>query len=317
MRKKTRALPALFILLALALSGAAFAQDKKDKKKEKKPLPPGKAVLWEEPKDIDSRDLLQGPGGARMRPNLSRLEFIKEEKGGWSKKYRVRDGAGKVWVVKLGKEAQSETAAVRLVWAVGYPGEINYLVPSVEIPGKGRFTNVRFEARPESIERLDEWPWEENPFVGSRQLQGLKVLMVFLNNWDTKDENNVIFQVKQRGTDELQYVISDLGATLGKTGGGALWRLKRSRNDPEDYAESKFIDKVENGYVRFHYAGVSSHLLDNITVADARWLGAWLARLSERQIGDAFRAANYTPAEVRLLTGAVRARIKELNSLPK
>jgi hypothetical protein len=317
MRKKTCAVLALLILLAVSLSGAAVAQDKKDKKKEKKPLPPGKAMLWEEPRDIDSRDLLQGPGGAGMRPDLKRMEFIREEKGGWSKKYRVRDAAGKVWVAKLGKEAQSETAAVRLVWAIGYPTEINYLVPSVEIPGKGRFTNVRFEARPESIEREGEWPWEENPFVGSRQLQALKVMMVFLNNWDTKDENNVIFQVKQRGTDELQYVISDLGATLGKTGGGALWRLKRSRNHPKDYAESKFIDKIENGYVRFHYAGVGTHLLDNVTVADARWLGSWLSRLSERQIGDAFRAANYTPEEVRILTGAVRARINELNTLPK
>ncbi|MCA1632329.1 MAG: hypothetical protein LC802_01100 [Acidobacteria bacterium] len=319
MFKQSKALKvaALALLLALNLSTAGLADEKKDKQKEKKPLPPGKAVLWEEPRDIASRDLLAGPGGARMRPDLSRLEFIKEEKGGWSKKYRVRDAAGRVWVAKLGKEAQSETAAVRLVWAVGYPSEINYLVPSVEIPGKGTFTNVRFEARPEDVKRLDEWAWMGGPFEGRRELQGLKVLMVFLNNWDTKDENNVIFHVRRRGADQLQYVISDLGATLGKTGTGSLWRLKRSRNSPKDYAEAKFIDRVENGYVRFSYAGVSTAMLDKITVADARWIGSWLARLSERQIGDAFRAANYTPEEVRIFTGAVRARIRELTTLPK
>ncbi|MBA3242310.1 MAG: hypothetical protein H0T60_13860 [Acidobacteria bacterium] len=323
---KVAALALLLLALNLSTSAAALAQDKK--KKEKKSLPPGKAVLWEEPRDIDSRDLLLGPGGARMRPEVSRLEFVKEEKDGWSKKYRVRDAAGKVWVAKLSKEAQSETAAVRLVWAVGYPTEINYLVPCVRIEGApqpkeaeacagGGYRNVRLEARPEGIKRLDEWSWVGSPFEGRREMQGLKVLMVFLNNWDTKDDNNVVFHVQQRGTDELQYIISDLGATLGKTGGGRLWKLKRSRNAPEDYAEAKFIDRVEKGYVRFSYAGVNTGMLDKITVADARWLGGWLARLSERQIGDAFRAANYTPEEVRIFTGAVRARVRELTTLPK
>jgi hypothetical protein len=49
-----------------------------------------------------------------------------------------------------------------------------------------------------------------------------------------------------------------------------------------------------------------------IPVSDARWLGEILSRLSDRQIEDAFRAANYTPEVVRLLTSAVRARINEL-----
>jgi hypothetical protein len=50
-----------------------------------------------------------------MKPDLSRVTFIKEEKGGYSKKYRIKDAQVRVWVAKLGKEAQSETAAVRLV----------------------------------------------------------------------------------------------------------------------------------------------------------------------------------------------------------
>jgi hypothetical protein len=326
MRSKALALAALALALGFGLS-TAHAQDDK-KKKAKKPLPPGKAVLWEEPRDIDSRDLLAGPGGERMKPDLGRVTFVREETGGWSKKYRVKDGADKTWVVKLGKESQSETAAVRLVWAVGYPTEVNYLVPCVRIEGApqpkdeeacagGGYRNARFEARPEGVKRLDEWPWVGSPFEGRREMQGLRVLMVFLNNWDTKDDNNVIFHVRQRGADELQYAISDLGATLGKTGGGRLWKLKRSRSHPQDYAEAKFIKEVRQGYVKFEYAGVNTGMLDKITVADARWLGGWLARLSERQIGDAFRAANYTPEEVRIFTGAVRARIRELTTLPK
>ena len=80
-----------------------------------------------------------------MKPDLRRIRFIKEEKSGHSKKFRIRDAAGREWVAKVGREAQSETAAVRLVWAVGYESEINYLVPRLTIPGQGTFENVRLE----------------------------------------------------------------------------------------------------------------------------------------------------------------------------
>ena len=116
-----------------------------------------------------------------MRPDLRRIEFIKEEKGGYSKKYRVRDGSGREWVAKIGKEAQSETSAVRLLWSLGYVTEVNYLVPRVTIPGKGTFTNVRFEARPDNWKRGDEWKWKKNPFVGTPEFQGLKIMMALIN----------------------------------------------------------------------------------------------------------------------------------------
>lgn len=89
-----------------------------------------------------------------MKPDLRRVKFIKEEKGGHTKKYRIRDAAGRVWIAKLGSESQSETAAVRLVWAVGYENEVNYLVPRLTIPGKGTFENVRLEARPRTEKRI-------------------------------------------------------------------------------------------------------------------------------------------------------------------
>ncbi|HEX2269871.1 MAG TPA: hypothetical protein VHH35_10060, partial [Pyrinomonadaceae bacterium] len=291
----------------------------KDKKEKKRP-PEGVPVLWREPTDIRSRDLLLGPGGAEMKPDLSRVTFIKEEKGGYSKKYRVKDGKGRVWVAKLGKEAQSETAAVRLVWAVGYVTEINYLVPSLTIEGKGTFENVRLEARPEHVERLDEWTWTENPFAGKRELQGLKVLMALMENWDIKDSNNRILVVRNGGRNELQYIVSDLGTTFGKTGGqkspiAFIKKIKGSRNEPDDYVSDEFIDEVEANTVRLDYDGKNGDLMRNITIADARWIGGWLSRLSDRQIQDAFRAANYSAEEVRLLAGAVRKRINELVNL--
>lgn len=304
--------PALFIVLTL--SSPALAVQKKEKQNVS--APQGTPVLWREPADIATRDLFLGPGGAAMRPDLRRVTFIKEETGGYSTKYRVRDGAGREWVAKVGKEAQSETAAVRLLWAVGYPTEINYLVPRLTIEGKGSFENVRLEARPDQIKRLDEWKWSDNPFVGTKELQGLIVMMALLNNWDIKDANNKIFHARDKG--ELRYVISDLGATFGrvKTNAPVVWRIRRNRNDPEDYFKDPFLEHVKDGNVLLFYKGKRQDLFDDIRVEEARWIGGWLARLSDRQLSDAFRAANYRPAEIRLLTEAVRARINELTSLP-
>jgi hypothetical protein len=120
---------------ALVLFSLASPASATEDKKEKKAPPAGTPVLWRAPDDLPARDLYHGPGGEAMRPDLSRVTFVKEETGGYSKKYRVRDGAGREWVAKLGKEAQAETAAVRLVWAVGYETEINYLAPCVAIEG--------------------------------------------------------------------------------------------------------------------------------------------------------------------------------------
>ena len=312
---------ALAILLVFSLGTAALAQDKnKDEKKAKKQMPQGTAVLWREPSNIASRDLLLGPGGEQMKPDLSRVTFVKEETGGYSKKYRVKDGQGRVWVAKIGKEAQSETAAVRLVWAVGYVSEINYLAPRVTIEGKGTFENVRFEARPENVDRFDAWPWTSNPFAGKRELRGLKIMMALMENWDLKDDNNRILAVTRNGNTELHYIVSDLGTTFGKTGGqkspmAFIRSIKGSRNEPEDYVKDQFLKGVSGNTVIIDYEGKNSDLMRDITIADAKWIGGLLSRLTDRQIQDAFRAANYTPDQVRMLSGAVRKRINELVNL--
>ncbi|HEX5708124.1 MAG TPA: hypothetical protein VFX96_12555 [Pyrinomonadaceae bacterium] len=312
-RRRAVAVWSFAILFALASCVTADAQ----KKPKRKAQPRGAPVLWRA-QDTDSLDLFHGPGGRAMQPDLRRLTFIEEEKGGYSTKYRVRDASGRVWVAKVGKEAQSETAASRLLWAAGYMTEITYLAPRATIPGRGAFENVRFEARPSDVERHGEWKWGENPFVGTREFQGLKVMMALLNNWDIKDANNVRLSGRhpRNGRAELRYAISDLGATLGDTGGGPFWRITRSRNEPEDFSKDKFIDEVEeDGRIDFAFSGKKSGMLNDITVEQGRWLGRQLSRLSDRQISDAFRAANYTPSEVRVLTAAVRERINDLVSL--
>jgi hypothetical protein len=298
-------------LLLVIFAFPTFAQS--EKKPKKKAVAVGTAVLWREPTDIESRNLLLGAGGEAMKPNLRRVTFIEKKSGGYSTKYRVRDASGHEWVAKLGKEAQPDTAANRLLWAVGYETEIAYLVPKLTIQGKGTFENVRLEARPKNIERGDNWKWDQNPFTKTPEFQGLKVMMLLINNWDIKDSNNVILSARNplHGKNELRYIISDLGGSLGKTGGF----FSRSRNKPIDFIKSDFIESVRGNVIDFNYGGKSKSLFENITTTDAKWIGAWLARLSDEQIQDAFRAANYAPDEVRALADAVRRRINALNDV--
>lgn len=306
---RTVILLAIFLSITSIDSGLA-------KPKTRKQAPQGTPILWRKPADISSRDLYLGPGGAGMRPDLRRLTFIKEEKGGYSKKYRVRDAAGREWVAKIGKEAQSETSAIRLLWAVGYVTEVNYLAPRVTIPGKGTFNNVRFEARPEDWKRVAEWKWRHNPFGGTPEFQGLKIMMALINNWDLKDSNNKIIQVRSDGGYELRYIISDLGATFGHASTTPLlWRLTRSRNNPTKYAKSNFLEKVKDNRVVLHFGGKNRGLLKDIDIQNAQWLSGWLSQLSDQQIRDAFRAANYRPAQINLLARTVRERTNELVSL--
>jgi hypothetical protein len=299
----------LLSVLSVALASYAPAQ----KKKGKKSGPKGTPVMWKEPVDISSRDLFLGPGGEAMKPDLSRVVFVEKKTGGYSTKYRVRDGSDNEWVVKVGNEAQSDTVASRLLWAIGYPAEISYLAPRVTIENKGTLENARFEARPKEIDRLKIWSWDNNPFKGTKEFQGLKVMMLFLNNWDIKDDNTKILEVqnKETGATELHYIVSDLGGTLGKTGGFA----SRTRNKPSDFLKSKFIEKVEGNTVRFHYNGKRGDLFRDITVEQAAWVGELLSRLSEQQIRDALRAGNYSPQETDALMQALTARINELKNL--
>jgi hypothetical protein len=312
--KTTRKLRTL-LLFALMLSLTSIETGLAKSKKKKEPLT-GTPILWQQPDNISSRDLFLGPGGEAMRPDLRRITFIKEEKGGYSKKYRVRDGSGHEWVAKIGKEAQSETSAIRLLWGVGYVTEVNYLVPRVTIPGKGTFSNVRFEARPERWDRVGEWKWKQNPFIGRPEYQGLKIMMAMINNWDLKDANNVIVKLRDGKSDALYYMISDLGATFGHASTTPLfWRFTRSRNNPEKYAKSEFFQKVKGNRVVLHFGGKNSGLMKDISVNDAQWIGGLLSQLSDQQLRDAFRAANYRPDQINLLARTVRERTNELLSL--
>ena len=308
----------LVVAVALLIPATIFPDQKHKKKKNQEDLPNGIPVLWRAPSDISKRDLYWGQGGKAMRPDLREVTLIKKEPGGYSTKYRVRDASGHEWVAKVGKEAKGETAASRLMWAVGYFPDVNYLVPRVHVKGLDKdLENVRFGLRPKDVKRVDGWQWKKNPFVGSREFQGMKVMMAVLNNWDIKDSNNKVAVVKNDkiADKELRYFVSDLGGSFGKVSHiPRFLYFKPDRNNPKAYAKTRLINKVKDDRVDFHYKLKRKDLFKNITVDQAQWISGWLSRLSDRQLADAFRAANYSPEEVRLMSHGVRQRIRELQN---
>lgn len=122
------------LMLFLAVVLASFPTPVAAKKKDKAPAAEGEitggvlTVLWREPKDISSENLLYGPGGKQHEPH-GPFTFIKEDLDGSNPKFSVEDASGVKWKVKLGDEARPETVVSRLVWAVGYHTDWDYFMP--------------------------------------------------------------------------------------------------------------------------------------------------------------------------------------------
>lgn len=327
---------------AVVLTQSVQAQKPKQNSNEK---PFVRSVLWRDPGAISSRNLFYGPGGSELAP-VPPFTFIKEDKEGESPKLDVKDARGVEWSVKLGEEAQSETTATRLVWAVGYFAEEAYYFESVKIrnlpkhlsrgdehvaPGN-LLVGARFEPRRSHLKRDANWDWDKNPFEDSEALSGLKVMMILLNNFDARAANNRIIYDKRESQPEAFYYVTDLGATLGRAGGLGG---KRTKNNLNDFLSTRFVMGVEDGAVEFDYDTRPSRLghlsilyppyyrgevkkekaMRGIPVSHARWIGSLLSQLTDEQLRDAFRAANYDQEIREGYVRSLRTRIDQLTRL--
>jgi hypothetical protein len=299
-----------------------------------RPLRSTHAVIWRQPSDIESLDLAAGPGGVEGAP-LEPFTFVEEHTSGSRPCVSIRDARGRKWRVKWGNEVRTETLATRLAWAAGYFVETTYYVREGRIDGAedldrarglvsedGRFCDARFELDEEAvIKHFDEhsWAWNDNPFVGTRELNGLKIVMMWLSNWDAKDvrdvargSNTAIFEYPQPdGSREARYLIIDWGAAFGRWGS----IMRRGRWDSEGFAaESEtLVQGIDGEYVQFAYTGQrTSDIARGIRVSDVEWLMRSLGRLSDSQIAAAVAASGGTPEEVTGFTRALRARLDHL-----
>lgn len=294
-------------------------------------------ILWRNPGRVETLDLANGVGGSAKSPRPP-FRFIEEDVSGSNPKIKVRDARGTEWGLKWGEEAKPEVFASRLAWACGYIAQPEYFVADGKIIGvkklaraaafvapDGGFQNARFQFRSKSPKFLkkDNWSWSYNPFVGTKELNGLKVLMMLTSNWDNKDARDIdrdsnlgLFEDRRGGHPVILYFVADWGASMGK------WGRVYNRNkwDCKGYSEQTrgFVKGVKNGVVEWGYVG--QHTEDaakDIRVSDVAWLMRYLGRLTDRQIRAGLRASGATPDETECFTSALRARMEELRRVGK
>ena len=196
-------------------------------------------ILWHDPGDIRSKDLLHGPGGKDHEPKAP-LTFLREVRSGTSPKFDVEDAAGVKWRVKLGPEARPEVVASRLLWAIGYFSDVDYNVHQASVPHirlrRGRkyiyhhdeISDARFSRKLDDQKRIASWTWERNPFSGTREFNGLRVMMALLNNWDLKDVNNAVYE-DPKNNRQIFLVAATPRATFTITSGRSSSRGSRRR----------------------------------------------------------------------------------------
>ena len=220
------------------------------------------------------------------------------------------------WDIKLGPEAQVEVVVSRLLWAVGFHQPPTYYVPRWTLAGgprPGPQDGGRFGPPRDDCGAIGRWAWDRNPFVGTREMRGLFVMMVIVSNWDFKTSQNAVYE---------SVAVRHAASPVHRAGSRRVARPhamvdSRSRGDVDGFTSERFIAGVREGLVDFHYRGAwrYPHLDNDVTPDDVRWICGLLSRLSERQWQDAFRAAGYEPSVASRYIEHLRARAHEGASL--
>ncbi|MEW6128466.1 MAG: hypothetical protein AB1757_15610 [Acidobacteriota bacterium] len=308
--------------------------EKKSEPEEKpEPILPG-PTIWRNPGKVEKLDFQYGKGGAANAP-LPPFNFIEEDKSGSNPKVKVKDANGKTWGVKWGSEVHSEVFASKLVWAAGYYVEPAFFLKSGKIIGAinltraakyiaadGSFKDARFELKESGIKKMqgkESWLWDKNPFLGTKELNGLKIMIMLTSNWDSKDQrdasrgsNTAIFKVKATG--EERFLMTDWGGSMGKWGGV----FSREKWDCDGFAKQSrdFIKGVKNGFIEFGYKGQrTDEIRTRITPADAKWLLQYIGKITDAQLRTGLQASAATPEEVECFTRAIMERISQLKRI--
>jgi len=279
-----------------------------------KPTAEHMAELWVEPES--TRDLFWGVGGTRLAPPRDvTYKFKKKDETGFSVSYDVKSPDGTEWSAKIGPEAQTEVVLSRILWGLGYHQPPVYYLPSWKVKledGEEKIeSEARFRPKLKDLHRHEFWLWEDNKFLGTRQLNGLLAILLMLNSSDLKNDNNTIYKLDEpREGARHWYVVRDLGAALGQTG-----KLFPRRNWLNGFEQGGFIKSVKGNQIEFDYRGRHQELLKTITPADVRWAARRMSKLTDGQWRDAFRAANYTEEMTERYLRKIREKIEQGLSL--
>ena len=329
MRRTTGLLSVLAIAALISVldfhTGPAKSIDKG--KSTDKTLRASEKLLWTDPGDVASYDFKYGIGGSERQPQPP-FQFVNEDFSGTSKKINITDARGTKWNLKWGHESRPSTFCTRLLWACGYFVETEYFLPHgringvhglkrarSKVSGDGSFVDARFQLRSDSPKYLQgrHWTWTKNPFVGTPQLQGLKIMLLLVSNWDTKKDNLSIFEDDTTGVPRYVYMDDDWGASLGKWGNTFTWK----KWDCDGFAEQTphFVKRDANGSFEWGFEGKNKEEVTSVTVQDVQWLLHYLGRVTDEQIRTGLATSGATPQEVDCFARSLRDRIEKLQQV--
>ena len=305
------------------------------------PLHASSHLIWRDPGTVTALHAIYGPGGAGSGPQPP-FQFLEEHTTGSQPTVSVRDGQGRVWRVKWGQEVRSETFAVRVASACGYFAEETHFVGVGTIAGAtalkrarpcvderdGTFHDARFELDDRDVTKLFEehsWAWDDNPFVGTKELSGLKLVVMLLSNWDTKDRRDVA-----RGSNtavfahllpdrrrEARYLLTDWGGSMGRWGSNAA---TRGRWDAEGFAEQTpgFVTGMADDRVTFGYTGQrTADVAEGLPLDHLRWFSRYLEPLTDDYLTRALCASGASAEETPRFVAALRDRIAQLTAVAR
>jgi hypothetical protein len=306
-------------LVLMAVIGASCAGVGRPQVQNAPPKPG--VSMWTEPANLATRDVFYGPWGRDLAPDPNDVyDLVEMKHTGVNLGMTVKDSKGREWSVKqpypgnLDSEAPVEVVVSRLLSAVGYHQPPVYYLRAFTLKDDfGRHVEVggRFRPKVEALKEVGSWDWADNPFVGTKEYQGLIVLLMMFNSTDLKNSNNSLYERKEGDLVEQWYLTRDVGSALGDTN-----RIAPRKNHADSFEQMPFILGVSNGYVDFAYSGWYKNLVrERIKPEDVAWACNLLGRLSEKQMRDAFGAAGYEPDVAGRFITRLREKIQQGRSL--
>jgi hypothetical protein len=285
-----------------------------------------RAQVWR-PIRTESLDLLAGPrvpGAFAFDAEVTcDYEDDAGKLGGMTPKFLCRAG-DEILKVKYGEdngEVYAETAASRLFWALGFAADAVFPVrvtcrrcpvdpwlwKTAQKIEERTFPLATIERKfdAETIEVKDSagWSWDELDLVDPAKggaprahRDALRLLAVLVQHGDNKASQQRVVCLKQgvrrtaRGQlcDKPLLVVSDLGATFGGagnlSGGGAKMRFAQWSAKPIFREGADCVGELDGSII-----GTLQH--PSIHEAGRQFLAERLRRLTDKQIGDLFRAA--------------------------
>lgn len=166
------------------------------------------------------------------------------------------------------------------------------------------FKDGLIELKPEGVERIGGWSWKDNGHSSLREVRGLIMVQMWMDQTDMKefDNNRLLLQKKADGRFERHHIIADLGHGFGHV------YFEKPELFSNTMVASNSSSQITMQYRAFHAVSIKNKM----TYADARWGAKLIASLSKEQISDAVNLGGWPQCVANILVEKLVLRRNDL-----